>query len=83
MIGYIDEKGIYRRGERKHQIDGVSSQYKAWSHMEQRKRFQKEIVQPYYHGKPNREFIESYPAEQVRQFFSEDQIRETERRLNE
>lgn len=82
MTGYIDERGVYRRGERDMPLPhDVSSQYKDWSHDDQRRRMNADILQPYVNGKPNREFIEVYRGEVASKYFSQEQIDQTERRL--
>lgn len=80
MIGYIDENGVYRREKDRPMLHDISSQWKDWSHMEQRKRFSKDIIQPWVHGKPNREFIDSYP-EESKTYFKPEQIARAERDL--
>jgi hypothetical protein len=60
-VGYIDGNGVYRKGERSDLPHDRSTQYKDWDHTMQRKEFSREITQPRKNGKPNPEFIRSYP----------------------
>lgn len=46
----------------------------------ERKKFAREIVQPNKNGKPNPEFVRSYP-ETSKEYFNEQQIRAAEREL--
>lgn len=81
-VGYIDADGTYHRGEPDKPLGhDVSSQYKAWSHDNQRRRLHADIVQPYINGKPNREFIEVYRGEVASKYFSQEQIDTAERNL--
>lgn len=79
-LGYIDDRGIYHHGETKPLSHDVNSQFRSWSHDNQRKRFGRDIIQPYVGNNPNPEFIRSYP-EEAKRYFSLDQIKQAERNL--
>lgn len=82
-LGYVDANGKYKRGKDVPMPTGVSSQVKAWSHDNQRKRYGGDIVQPYTNeGKPNREFIEVYRGEVAANYFNQQQIDEADRKLS-
>ena len=79
-LGFINDRGEYIEGEDKPLGFDVSSQYKSWSHDNQRKRFGRDVLQPWSKGEPNPEFVSSYPEESKR-YFSQDQINKAERNL--
>ena len=82
VTGYINEYGKYIRGIDKPLPNDVDSQYKSYSHSDQRKRFSKDIIQPYKGGVPNREFIQSYDGELAERYFTKEQIKQSERSLS-
>lgn len=71
--GYIDENGKYIRGKDRAIPHDVNPLHKDWSHSIERKEFSREIIQPRSNGKPNRDFIESYP-EYSKKYFSQEEI---------
>lgn len=79
-LGYLNEQGEYIEGKDKPMGFDVSSQYKGWSHDNQRKRFQKDITQPWDYGEPSREFIEAFP-EEAKHYFTDEQRHAAERKL--
>lgn len=81
-VGYIDEYGKYHKGTDVSSPYEVSSQYKSWSHMEQRKRHSKDILQPRQDGKPNRDFVLAYEGDVSEKYFTKEQIRKAERSLS-
>lgn len=83
-VGYIDQYGKYHKGEEDVPMpNDVDKQYKSWSHADQRKRFSKDILQPYVNGKPNREFIQAYDGDIAERYFSKEVISKAERSLSE
>lgn len=78
--GYIDTNGQYIRGEDKAMGFDVNPTHKEWRHDMERKKFAKEIIQPYKNGKPNRDFIDNYP-EESHKYFSQDVIERVRREL--
>ena len=80
--GYINEYGIYIKGEDKPMPNDIDSQYKSYSHTDQRKRFSKDIIQPYQDGKPNRDFVQAYDGELAERYFTKEQIKQSERSLS-
>lgn len=82
MIGYIGADGKYHRGEKDRPMThDISSQYKAWSHDDQRRRFHGDILQPFVDGKPNPEFVRVYHGEVASNYFDQQQIDQAERNL--
>jgi hypothetical protein len=79
-LGYINSSGEYVEGKDKPMGFDISSQYKSWSRDNQRKRFQKDITQPWKNGEPSREFIEAFPEESKR-YFTDSQRHKAERNL--
>lgn len=65
MVGYIDGSGHYHPGQKSPRANlEASSQYKSWSHDQQRADRRYELIQPWTKdGKPNPEFREMYPDE--------------------
>lgn len=83
MIGYIDSNGKYKHGKpEKPMTHDVSSQFKDWSHDNQRKRMNGDIIQPYIDGQPNREFIEVYRGEVADKYFNREQQDKADRELS-
>lgn len=78
--GYINAKGEYVRGKDKSLGFDVTSTHKEWRHDLERKKFSKEIIQPYKSGKANREFIINYP-EESKKYFSQEVIERITREL--
>jgi hypothetical protein len=81
-VGYIDDNGTYHAGHDNPMPHDVDSQYRSWSHMEQRKRHSRDIIQPYDHGEINREFVQSYDGEVAERYFSKEEISKAERKLS-
>lgn len=82
MIGYIGADGKYRRGHQDvHLGHDISTQYKDWSHNDQRRRFSADIQQPYINGKPNPEFVKVYRGEVADTYFKQKQIDDADRDL--
>lgn len=82
MAGYIGADGKYHRGSPSTSLaSDVSSQYKGWSHDDQRHRFSGDIVQPFIDGKPNREFVQIYREDNAGDYFSQEQIDKADRNL--
>jgi hypothetical protein len=79
MIGFIGEDGKYQKGKKNLGHD-VSSMHKDWRHSMERKKFSREIIQPYKNGKPNPKFVRAY-EETSKEYFNEQQIRSAEREL--
>jgi hypothetical protein len=73
--GYINEEGKYIRGEDKALGHDVNPTFKEYEHDYGRKQFSREIIQPHKDGKPNRDFVESYP-EYSKKYFNQQQIDE-------
>ena len=82
VTGYVNEYGKYIRGEDKPMPSDVDTQYRSYSHSDQRKRFAKDIIQPYKDGKPNREFVQAYDGELAQRYFTKEQIKQSERSLS-
>lgn len=82
-MSYIDADGKYHRGEDKNLSADVSSQYRSWSHDNQRKRMGADIAQPYNSdGTPNRDFIDIYKGEVADKYFSQKQQDDTMRKMS-
>ena len=82
MMGYIDSNGQYRKGEPDTPMaHDVSSQWKSWSHMEQKKRFGADIIQPFINGEVNREFVEVYRGEVADRYYTKEQQDAADRKL--
>jgi hypothetical protein len=81
-IGYIDEYGKYHKGIDKPLPNDVDTQFKSYSHADQRRRFSKDIIQPYRDGKPNRDFVQAYDGELAERYFTKEQIKQSERSLS-
>lgn len=81
MNGYIDENGKYVKDKSPTLANDVSSQYKDWSHDDQRRRYRGDIVQPYIDGKPNPEFVSIYRGDVAKNYFKQDQIDAADRDL--
>lgn len=71
--GYIDEHGKYVRGEDKKMPLDVNQMHKEWHHDYERKVFARELVQPHVKGRPNPQFIRSYPN-YSKKYFTPEQI---------
>lgn len=82
MIGYIGSDGKYHKGKDVPMAHDVSSQFKDWSHDNQRKRMNGDIIQPYINGKPNREFVEVYRGEVADGYFSREEQDKADRELS-
>jgi hypothetical protein len=81
-VGYIGADGKYHRGATDTPTaHDVSSQYKDWSHDNQRRRFHGDIVQPYVNGKPNPEFVKVYRGEVADKYFTQEQQDKADREL--
>lgn len=78
--GYIDASGKYHRGEDKAMGHDLNPMHKQWRHDEERKRYAREITQPHKYGKPNPDFIRSYP-EESKDYFTEEEIKRGEREI--
>ena len=61
--GYIDSFGRYHKNGIPKKLDGISSQYKSYSHDRQRAEHAADLVQPWVNGKFNPEFRDLYPKE--------------------
>lgn len=81
-VGYIDSNGTYHSGVDVPMPNDVDQQFKSWSHMEQRKRHAKDIIQPYDHGEINRDFVQSYDGDVAKRYFTDEQITKVERKLS-
>lgn len=81
-VGYIDNSGNYHKGKDVPMPHDVDTQWKSWSHMEQKKRHAKDIIQPYESGKINREFVQAYDGEIAENYFTKEQIKKAERSLS-
>lgn len=81
MSGYINEEGKYVKGEDKPLPHDVSPLYKQYTHDDQKRRHAGDIVQPFVDGKPNREFVQIYKDDNVRDYFNQAQIDTAERDL--
>lgn len=81
MIGHIGADGKYVRGKDVSMGHDVSTQYRQWSHDNQRKRMSADVVQPYKNGKPNREFVEVYRGEVADKYFDRAQQDKADRDL--
>jgi hypothetical protein len=80
-IGHINAQGQYVKGKKAMGHD-VSSQWKSWSHENQRKRFDGDLLQPFNSdGTPSREFIATYPKDVTEKYFKPEQIEKAERDL--
>lgn len=78
--GYIDENGVYRRGERRSLGHDMNATYKEWHHDLERKQFSKEIIQPHVGNKPNPKFVKAYRDDPIlKEYFSQDEIDRVER----
>lgn len=75
-LGYIDENGVYRRGEAKRMGEDRNTMFRGWSHDQQRAEFAKEVIQPRIGGKPNKAFIEAYP-DYSHKYFDQETIDKT------
>lgn len=81
MIGHINDQGHYVHGQDEPMGHDVSSQYKTWSHDNQRKIFHGDIVQPYIDGQPNPDFVGVYRGEVAERYFNQEQIDKADRNL--
>lgn len=78
--GYIGIDGKYHRGADKAMGYDVNPTHKEWRHDMERKQFSREIIQPHKNGRPNPDFIRSYP-EYSKKYWSQEVIDNTLREL--
>jgi hypothetical protein len=82
-LGYIDSNGHYIRGKDKSMGFDVNTQFKDWSHDNQRKRLNADIVQPYLSdGSANPEFVGVYRGEVADRYYNRDQQDKADRKLS-
>lgn len=81
--GYIDANGKYHKGIDVPLPHDVDTQFKQWSHNDQRKRMAADISQPYTSdGKPNPEFIDIYRGDVASKYFKQADIDAADRKLS-
>ena len=81
MVGHINESGEYVKGKDKPMPKDINSQFRDWSHDNQRKRLSGDIVQPRIAGKVNPEFVRVYRGEIADSYFTREQQDKADRQL--